>query len=128
MFRTPVPEAETCDAGAAAGGKLQSVERRAWVRYPRRLTTLWQFFGGRGNESWSAEIQDISQAGVGLLINRCFAPATVLSLRVQLKGRAPNRPLLLRVKHCTSQPGGDWLAGCTFIVPLTEEELRGLVS
>ncbi len=130
MFRSSLPDTDTSDAGAtgADDAKFQVSERRAWVRYPRRLNVLWQLFGGRSNENWPATIQDVSQAGVGLLINRSFAPSTALSLRVQLKGRASNRPLLVRVKHCTAQPNGDWLAGCTFVVPLKDDELRALIS
>jgi hypothetical protein len=110
-----------------ADQKVQGAERRAWIRYPRRLLTLWGLFGTR-QEDWTAELRDVSQTGLGLVVNRSFAPGTVLSVRVQTAGHQYTRTMLVRVKHAAAQPDGDWLIGCTFVVKLKEAELRELLA
>jgi hypothetical protein len=111
-----------------ADQKLQGAERRAWVRYPRRLLTLWGLFGLRPENAWMAEVRDVSQTGLGLAINRPFPPAAVLTVRLLTSGHKYSRAMLVRVKHCAPQPDGGWLIGCTFVVKLEEAELRGLIA
>jgi PilZ domain-containing protein len=108
--------------------QMQGAERRAWIRYPRRLTTIWQLFGGRQDETLTASLFDISQTGVGLIINRSFPPATVLTVRLQTGSRKFSKTMLVRVKHCSARENGEWLVGCTFVVKLKEAELKELVS
>jgi hypothetical protein len=108
--------------------EVQGAERRAWIRYPRRLSTLWQLFGARQEETWTASLCDISQTGVGLVINRAFPPGTVLTVRLQTGSRKFSKTMLARVKRCTGRENGEWLVGCTFIVKLKEAELKELIS
>jgi hypothetical protein len=110
------------------GRKVQGAERRAWIRYPRRLLTMWQLFGSRQEESWNASLRDISLTGLGLVVNRSFPPGTVLTIRVQTGSRKCSRTMLVRVKHCAAQPNGDWHVGCSFVVKLKEEELAELLG
>jgi hypothetical protein len=112
----------------AANPKVQGTERRAWVRYPRRLLTLWGLFGSRQEDSWMAELRDVSQTGLGLVVNRSFPPATVLTVRLQTSNHLYSRTMLVRVKHSVPQPDGGWLVGCTFVVKLKEAELRELIA
>jgi hypothetical protein len=112
---------------AATPGKLPAVERRAWVRYPRKLVTMWQLLGV-GEEHWTAEVQDLSLNGVGLVINRSFPPATVLTVRLRNSTCTYERSALVRVQHCTAHPDGDWLVGCTFVVKISADELHQLLS
>ena len=108
--------------------RVQGAERRAWIRYPRRLTTIGQLFGARQEEAWTATLFDISQTGVGVIINRSFPPATVLSVRLQTGSREFSKTMLVRVKHCAARENGEWLVGCTFVVKLKESELKELIS
>jgi hypothetical protein len=120
--------AQADDHQDAGDQDVQGAERRAWVRYPRRLEMVWQLFGARQDEGWSASLFDISQTGVGLIINRSFPPGTVLTVRLRPCSRTPSRTMLVRVKHCTARPDGEWLVGCTFVVKLKDGELKGLIS
>jgi hypothetical protein len=113
---------------AETSGKPTEVERRAWVRYPRKLVTMWQLLGTGGEEHWTAMVRDLSQNGVGLVINRSFPPATVLTVRLRNSTRTYERSALVRVQHCTAQPAGDWLVGCTFVVKISADELHQLLS
>jgi hypothetical protein len=122
MNRSPDPGPEH------DGHTIQGAERRAWARYPRRLQTLWQLFGSRDTEVWTSYLHDISQTGIGLLLDRAFPASTVLSVRIQTAARKTTRSMLVRVRHCTARPDGPWLVGCTFIVKLRDEELRELIA
>jgi hypothetical protein len=113
---------------AATPGKLPATERRAWVRYPRKLVTRWQLLGAVGEEHWTALVKDLSLNGVGLVINRSFLPATVLTVRLHNSTCTFERSALVRVQHCTAQPDGDWLVGCTFVVKIRADELHQLLS
>lgn len=115
---------DPCDTDA----KGQGTERRAWIRYPRRLRTLWQLFGSRQEDSWTAELRDISQSGLGLVVNRPFPPATVLTVRLQTAARRFSRTMLVRVKHCAARPDGAWHVGCSFAVPLNDDQLKELLA
>ena len=116
------------DEEGGSDKQVQGAERRAWIRYPRRLSTLSQLFGGRQDDSWTASLFDISQTGIGLIINRSFPPATVLTVRLQTGNRKFSRAMLVRVKHCSARENGEWLVGCTFVVKLKEAELKELIS
>src|SRR5438874_2531951 len=104
---------EPVAAAAASPGKPPEGERRAWVRYPRKLVTMWQLLGAAGEEHWTALVRNLSLAGVGLVINRSFPPATVLTVRLRNTTHTYERSALVRVQHCTAQADGDWLVGCT---------------
>ena len=109
--------------------KVQGAERRAWIRYPRRLLTMWQLFGSsRQEDSWTAQLRDVSQTGIGLVVNRTFPPGTVLTVRLQTGSRKFSRTMLVRVKHSAAQANGDWVIGCTFVVKLKDDELRELLA
>lgn len=105
----------------------QAAERRAWVRYPpRRLQMLWHLFGMKPPEQRAARIQDISTQGVGLLVDRSFAPSSILVLR--FPGTSlESRPVLVRVKHLQAINDNEYKVGCTFVVPLSDEQLAELI-
>ncbi|HTU19469.1 MAG TPA: PilZ domain-containing protein [Gemmataceae bacterium] len=119
--------ADSADTPTGAARKPQVSERRAWVRYPpRRLEMLWHLFGMKPPEQRQARIQDISTQGIGLIVDRAFAQGSVLVLR--LPGTSlDSRPLLVRVKHLQPLPSGEFKAGCTFVVPLSDAQLAQLI-
>jgi hypothetical protein len=119
---------DSARAASEPSRRPQAAERRAWVRYPpRRLEMLWHLFGMKPPEQRSARIQDISAQGVGLIVDRSFAQGSVLVLRFP-GSSLESRPLLVRVKHLHPLTGGEFKVGCTFVVPLSEEQLAELVE
>jgi hypothetical protein len=123
MIRPSTPINETTPAAPLP----QSAERRAWIRYRRRLNVLWQILGVGRTEVWPARIQDISATGIGLIANRSFRRGTVLSIRVPRGVKEPHS-YLARVKHITPLQGDEVQVGCTFVVPLSDEELRSILA
>jgi hypothetical protein len=108
--------------------KRQAAEFRAWVRYPpRRLEMLLHLFGVRPAEPRQVRIQDISAQGVGLVTNQSFIQGSVLVLRFPGTSLETKTPLLVRVKHLQPLPEGQFKVGCTFVVPLTDEQLAELI-
>jgi hypothetical protein len=120
--------AETASTTNGTTRQPQTTERRAWVRYPpRRLEMLWHLFGMKPPDQRAARVQDISKQGVGLILDRSFAHGSVLVLRFPGTSLEA-RQILVRVKHL--QPLGDnqYKAGCTFVVPLSEDQLAELIT
>jgi hypothetical protein len=105
----------------------QAAERRAWVRYPpRRLQMLWHLFGMKPPQPRPARVQDISTQGIGLIVDRSFPKGSVLVLR--FSGTQPEtRPLLVRVKYLQPLAEDSFHVGCTYVVPLTDEQFAELV-
>lgn len=119
--------ADSADTPTGTARKPQLAERRAWVRYPpRRLEMLWHLFGMKPPEQRQARLQDISTQGVGLIVDRSFPQGSVLVLRFP-NSSVEQRSILVRVKHLQPLPNGEFKAGCTFVVPLSNEQLAELI-
>jgi hypothetical protein len=108
------------DAVPETGG----AERRAWVRYPCNLDTLFQPGKARVDHRWwFAKVRDISHTGIGLILPRRFEPGTLLSIALNSKLPAFSRTMEATVVHVMPNPDG-WVIGCTFATALSEEELQ----
>jgi len=105
---------------------LRDDDRRAWVRYPRRLEMFWQFFGIDQEDLWSATVQDVSASGVGMSVSRDFPPGTLLTIRLPTTAHGWCS-CLVRVKRCHATGPDTFQAGCAFVRPLTDAELRSLL-
>jgi hypothetical protein len=80
-----------------------------------------------GNQSREASVQDISVAGLSLLVD--FEVNSERLLRVELfnQVRACLHVKLLQIIHVTPHGDGTWLVGGSFLCPLTEDEFHDLV-
>jgi hypothetical protein len=79
-----------------------------------------------GDLRWPTKVRDISATGIGLLVSRRFEPGTILVVEMQGDPPVGERLLLARVVHTTSA-GGEWLVGCEFINPLSDDELEAFL-
>jgi hypothetical protein len=116
-------------APATAGPKPAPRERRAAVRYPCDQDTFCQPIAARKGDDWRwpARIRDISLHGVGLLLSRRFEVGTILVIELQGTAKVCERMMIARVAHATPHEG-EWVMGCQFINPLSEDELKELVG
>lgn len=106
----------------------QTAERRAWVRYPAKpFQMIWHLFGIKPPEQRAARIQDVSTQGIGLIVDRSFAQGSVLVLRFPGTSLEA-RQVLVRVKHLQQVADGQFQVGCTFVVPLSEQQLGELIA
>lgn len=107
----------------AAGGR--EANRRATVRYQCAPATAGRLYSGDAHEFQLAWVQDLSVAGVGLVVSRPLPAGT--QVHIQLRADAHVFQLLGRVVHATEQPSGDWLIGCELVNRLTNEDLDFLL-
>lgn len=116
-------------APVATRGRTQVGECRAWQRFPCGLVTTCQPVAARGgNEfAWPAQIRDLSQGGLGLVLSRRFEPGTGLAIEIPETDAYPGDTLLGRVVHATRHDG-KWLLGCSLVSPLSEDELQRLLN
>ena len=112
--------------------KLMASERPADRSLERRYTSRLSCDGGPcpafvGNQSREASVQDISVAGLSLLVS--FEVSSERLLRVELFNqlRSCLHVKLLQVIHVTPHGEGTWLVGGSFLCPLTEDEFHDLV-
>jgi hypothetical protein len=103
-------------------------ERRAWLRFscdpdrPARASVLIS-----PGDKITARVQNIAAGGVGLIVPRHCQPG--MSLRLELidpSGRT-SRPIQARVIHSSQQGPDEWIVGCAFSNPLSEEDVAALV-
>jgi hypothetical protein len=74
-------------------------------------------------------VRDISASGIAVLIDREFAPDTVLVIELENPARGVTCALRARVIHALEIPPDDrWLHGCAFERELTAEELRAFAE
>jgi hypothetical protein len=109
-------------------GERTKADRRAWVRYPCNLETLYQ--PGKGlleHRWWFAKVCDISQSGIGIILRRQFEPGTQLSIALHSKSADFSRTIEATVVHVMPHPDG-CLVGATFSSMLSEKELRAYWS
>jgi len=102
-----------------------ALERRISVRYASDEDALCHLGGNHFECSW-AKVLDVSQTGIGLILDRALKAGRRLTLEFPEAGSSVRRSLGARVMHCTLQADESWLVGCRFDIPLAEYELRGL--
>ena len=108
--------------------KVAAMDRRATIRYPSHSEGVCLPVGGGADVRWSAQVKDVSDGGINLLVNRRFEPGSVLML--DFKGQHPDRPvcLLVRVVHVQALSKRKWSLGCRFGRRIGEEEVKSLVQ
>jgi hypothetical protein len=113
-------------AEGAEGPQSAEAERRARERYPRRLDMLWQVLGTPGHDRPAARMFDLSTSGIGLVFDRALAPNTVLTIRLPTATLGWNTHLV-RVKNVRQTGPSEFLTGCSFVKPLSSEQLEALL-
>ncbi|HVK09646.1 MAG TPA: PilZ domain-containing protein [Gemmataceae bacterium] len=112
------------------GGQKQVAgpdDQRAWVRYPARGTVEYRVLPGDGSPPVTAELIDLSPAGVGLLLNREVDAGTALTVSLKRKDGKPDRTVIACIVYLASRSDGEWAAGCHFMHELGEAEMRELL-
>jgi hypothetical protein len=105
------------------------VNCRVYERFPCDLPTACQPVATRNDKDhvWAATMRDISAGGVGLILPRRFEPGMGLQIELGGAGSGAGKTLLARVVYVRHLPDGNWVLGCAFISPLSENELEELL-
>jgi len=99
------------------------------VRLASDLVGTCRPSGGSRDVSWPGKVHDISQGGVGLLLQHRFRPGTNLDVDLRDPSGHALRTVQVRVVHATPILEEDrpcWLLGCAFDEPLSDEEFISL--
>ena len=129
----------TCDMPEAAVPKPKTlrqpanedsaqVERRVYVRFSCDLDSACQPLAEPLRLQWQGRICNISRGGTALALARRFDVGTVLAIDMRGEAEEVVRTILARVVRVTFQSDGIWLLGCAFTNPLSEEDLKALLS
>lgn len=103
-------------------------EGRAWVRYSCEAAIAFQPLESRKDGTWlPARVANLSAKGIGLVLDTPMQRGAILSVLLEGTGDRFSRPVLVRVVRATERPAGGWQLGCTFAIPLGEDELRALL-
>ena len=103
-------------------------ERRASPRFPLQHPAGCPLYTFAGRLVGVAVIEDVSVAGIRLLISHPRREGEELTVEV---GRPPRLPLCrldLRVNWCQAAPGGGFLLGGRLLAPLAEDKARALAG
>jgi hypothetical protein len=79
------------------------------------------------DESAPALVEDISSAGVRLVLRRCYEPGHVLAVSWRYPHGGTQRTVLVHVIHSQTDGGGTWKVGCTMVSQLSDDELAELL-
>jgi hypothetical protein len=108
--------------------QLPSVQNhRATVRYRCPPASAGRVYLAEDVEFQRAWLHNLSATGIGLLLSKPLEHG--LFVTIVLTGAHSNKkyPLPAHAIHATQQASGDWLVGCQFIDPLTDEDLDDLL-
>jgi c-di-GMP-binding flagellar brake protein YcgR len=98
-------------------------DRRLWLRYRTNLQTYYEPANSRAGEGrLSAQIRDISLAGVQLVVDRECKPGNLLTVELPTP-EGETRSVLACVVHARKTAEREWTVGCSFSRELEEDDL-----
>jgi hypothetical protein len=101
--------------------------QRATVRYRCPPASAGRVYVAEDLEFQRAWLHNLSATGIGLLLGKPLDYG--LFVTVVLTGVHSNKKYTLAAHavHSTHQPTGEWLVGCQFVDPLSDEDLDDLL-
>jgi hypothetical protein len=94
-------------------------DQRRWTRFPCDLRAYYDLVTSDEPEQLPANVLDVSPSGLGLLVSNPLAVGSVLTLDLVDQGLT----LLVCVLRVETH-GDGWMAGCSLLRTLNEQELR----
>ena len=109
----------------APAGTVSEAERRTSVRHDCDHLPTVPFLAKPSFVNGLGRLRDLSEEGIGLLVETRIAPGSVLFLH--LPGLGEN-VRLARVVHATLADGGPWHVGCRLAVRLSARQIRQVLA
>ncbi len=103
-----------------------SSNRRATVRYRRTAQQAGRAFIANSSRAVDAVVVDISQGGIGIILDSHVAPETLVRVEMGGENNEMMVDLLANVAHVTPLENGRWRCGCEWVRKLTMDELQVL--
>jgi hypothetical protein len=102
-------------------------EKRTAERFPVKPPTTCDFASPVLEDFGPVKIRNVSTDGIGLVVSQQLAAGMMMAINIANPAKKFSKTMLARIVHVTPQPGGTALVGCTFVTPLSYEELCLLV-
>ena len=110
-------------------GKATVAERRRAARHRCNLKASCRLFGRAPDETIPAVVQDLSAAGIRLIVGESLPKGAILEITFHRRSsEIASTPHLVRIRRASQQPEGDWLIGCTFVKNRSDEEMSKFLS
>jgi serine/threonine protein kinase len=106
---------------------IRRTERRAAVRHETGLESKCEPLAFFREKCWQARIQDISLAGVRLILPRRFEPGTFLTVEIKSRDGHSMASHVVKVLRAQRDKPRQWSLGCTFLRPISAVELKALL-
>jgi hypothetical protein len=103
-------------------------ERRAALRYGISLETSGRLIASLEGEPLPLRVRNLSVAGISLVVPRRLDSDTILDLQLLNRPQMFLCQVQVRITYAVEHPSGDWILGGAFTRPLTEEEVRLLLT
>jgi len=128
---------EASPQGGEAPGEPSN--RRGHTSYDCRLNSVCKPVGRHqiGNH-WKGRIENVSQDGLKLTLNRRFEPGTLLAVEVDMSKEeldqvfhsAVSRFFLVKVVRVVSRPrrDGKWILGCLLVRKFNDDDLGSFLK
>ena len=104
-----------------------TAERRAAERLTVNMNTVCDLLSPVLEDIGGARIKDVSNSGIGLIVNHKLEPGMLLAINIANATRSYSKTMLVRVMHVLPQAGNTYLIGGTFQTLLTYDELKTMV-
>ncbi len=120
----------TLEHAPIGGNKPQQnqwVNHRATVRYQCAPATAGKVHVVKDQEFQSGWVQDLSLAGMGIVLQRAIPSGTLIVVQLKSPTRYKKYELTAHVVHSTRRPVGDFLLGCEFVHELDDDQLDQLL-
>ncbi|HWY85978.1 MAG TPA: serine/threonine-protein kinase [Gemmataceae bacterium] len=117
----PLENAAKVNSPEVASRKQE--RRSGGTRHAIQIVATLSVANALHQESWSAQIVDISPGGLCLQIHRRFEPSTLLNVFLPEEKTGQPTPHLVRTCWIKALPDKTWLLGCHFVSPLEKEDL-----
>ena len=102
-------------------------DQRVWVRQTSSGTATWPHTSEGQSIQASAEIVDISPAGVGLLSKYRVEPGDILTMQLSREEHGQPLTILACASNLFHREDGLWRVGCCFIRELSDAEFQVLM-
>jgi hypothetical protein len=110
------------------GTSSEKQEQRAAIRYHSKPETpLFKIGEEDGIHTWRAKVNDISAAGIGLLVTSPFDVGSTVDIELSAAGVDVSRTLVARVVRVEPK-GAVWFVGCAFTTPLSPEDVQRIAQ
>jgi hypothetical protein len=114
-------------SGQIATANKPEVERRSTERFYSNRKPPVRFIARPSLVSHRAFVRDVSETGLGLIVDQPFEIGTVLAIQLRSASAGASYILAGKVVHLTPHLDGIWVLGCSLSRRLTDEEIFALL-